>query len=74
MRSCRVHITGVVQGVGMRPYVWTLAERLQLSGWVRNSSSGVDIEVEGANPAVEDFLREMGKSGPPLARIERIEV
>ncbi len=43
-----VHITGIVQGVGFRPFVYSLAQRYGLSGWVRNTSSGVDIEVDGS--------------------------
>ena len=43
----RIHITGVVQGVGFRPFVYNLATRLGLTGWVRNTSGGVDIQVEG---------------------------
>ena len=43
----RIHITGIVQGVGFRPFVYTLATRMGLNGWVRNTSAGVDIEVDG---------------------------
>ena len=46
-QGARIHISGVVQGVGFRPFVYGLAQHLQLTGWVRNSSAGVDIEAEG---------------------------
>ncbi|MCB0260664.1 MAG: acylphosphatase, partial [Calditrichaeota bacterium] len=46
-KRLRVHIQGVVQGVGFRPFIYRLARELQLSGWVQNASRGVLIEVEG---------------------------
>ncbi|MCP3903105.1 MAG: carbamoyltransferase HypF [Planctomycetes bacterium] len=73
MNAQRVHVTGVVQGVGFRPYVWTLARRHALSGWVRNSSSGVDIALEGADDDLGRFLTELEAGGPPQARIDTID-
>jgi len=70
----RIHITGIVQGVGFRPFVSLLAERLELNGWVRNTSSGVDIEVEGLEEALEAFVEELRSGGPPHAHIEDMEV
>jgi hydrogenase maturation protein HypF len=70
----RLHITGVVQGVGFRPHVFALASRGMLAGWVRNSSSGVDIVVEGPPDAVEAFVDDLRAGGPPLARIDAIAV
>ncbi len=69
-----IHITGVVQGVGFRPFVYNLATRLGLSGWVRNSSSGVEIEVAGPAEVVEEFVRRLQQEAPPLARVERVRV
>ena len=43
-----IRVSGVVQGVGFRPFVWRLARELGLAGWVRNDSRGVEIEVRGA--------------------------
>ncbi len=45
LRGATIHITGIVQGVGFRPFVYGLAVRMGLSGWVRNTSGGVDIQV-----------------------------
>ncbi|MGE5262015.1 MAG: acylphosphatase, partial [Acidobacteriota bacterium] len=47
MQIKKIHVAGVVQGVGFRPFVFQVATRLQLRGWVANTSSGVDIELEG---------------------------
>ncbi len=68
----RMEITGVVQGVGFRPFVYNLALRHGLRGWVRNTSSGVEIEVEGPAPEVESFMRELPQEAPPRSHIERI--
>lgn len=72
--SCRIHITGVVQGVGFRPFVYNLATRLGLSGWVLNSSSGVEIEALGLEAVLDEFIARLQTDAPPLARIERITV
>lgn len=68
----RIHVTGVVQGVGFRPFVYQLAHRHGLTGWVCNTSAGVDIEAEGLAPALEQFLTELESEAPPMARIESI--
>src|SRR4051812_18819772 len=67
-RAVAVH--GIVQGVGFRPFVYGLATRLGLSGFVRNQTGGVWIEVEGENPSLDSFLRELIAQAPPLARID----
>jgi hydrogenase maturation protein HypF len=73
LRGARVHVTGVVQGVGFRPFVYGLAGRLGLAGWVRNTSAGVDIEIDGSLEALEAFKRALEEEAPPLARIDRID-
>ncbi len=65
-------LKGVVQGVGFRPFVYGLAVRLGLKGWVNNSSDGVHIEVEGEKGAVEGFTRDLPAQAPPRSRIESI--
>ena len=70
----RIHITGVVQGVGFRPFVYNLATSLALSGWVLNSSAGVEIEAAGAPEALDEFVARLRADAPPLSRIERIDV
>ena len=65
----RLRVTGIVQGVGFRPYVWHLAQDLRLTGWVRNDAAGVDVRVEGEAQAVETFTRRLPKEIPPLAQV-----
>lgn len=72
MQSTRIHITGIVQGVGFRPFVYNLAERHGLKGWCLNDSEGVVIEVQGQ--AVDSFINEIRTSAPPLSRIEEMTV
>ena len=70
----RIGVSGVVQGVGFRPFVYRLAHDHGLTGWVLNHSGGVDIEVEGSPAALDGFVRELETEAPPLARIEAVEV
>ncbi|HSL43777.1 MAG TPA: carbamoyltransferase HypF [Anaerolineales bacterium] len=70
MSGLRVHITGIVQGVGFRPFVYNLATRHNLKGWVKNTSAGVDIEVDGDDEALNLFLQQLRDEAPPLSRID----
>jgi hydrogenase maturation protein HypF len=67
-----VQVTGVVQGVGFRPFVHRLATQYGLDGWVRNQSGDVVIAIDGAADAVHGFLRDLVVTAPPLAKIEDI--
>ena len=65
--ALHIHVKGVVQGVGFRPFVYGLASRLHLKGWVLNTTSGVVIEVEGPSPALNTFLQDLvGNGSSPL--------
>ena len=66
----QVRLRGIVQGVGFRPFVYNLAQRLNLAGYVLNDSSGLIAEVEGAPAAIEGFLEALGSEHPPLAWIQ----
>jgi hydrogenase maturation protein HypF len=70
VRRVRVRVSGRVQGVGFRPYVFSLAHELGLSGHVFNDSRGVVVEVEGA--AVDAFLARLPRDAPPLAAVEHL--
>jgi hydrogenase maturation protein HypF len=70
----RLRITGVVQGVGFRPFVHGLAARHQLGGFVLNDGRGVVVEAEGPAEALVAFTDEIVEEAPPLARIDVVEV
>ena len=73
MVGSHIWVKGVVQGVGFRPFVYTLATQLQLTGWVRNTSRGVEIEVNGSNELVNYFIEQLRTQAPPLARLDLVE-
>ena len=74
IEGARIHISGVVQGVGFRPFVYQIALRSSLMGWVRNTSAGVDIEVDGSHEALKEFVEALEEETPPLAKIDEIQV
>ena len=69
----RAELTGVIQGVGFRPFVYQLAHRYELKGFVENNSTGVTLEVEGKKYAIEAFLKALQSELPPLAHIDTIQ-
>lgn len=69
----RIRVTGVVQGVGFRPFVWRLAHERALSGWVRNDALGVEIAVQGAAHQVDDLMERLRSEAPPLARVDQVQ-
>ncbi len=70
----RIIIKGIVQGVGFRPFIHKLVKNYNLSGWVLNSNQGVEIEIEGEEEELNNFVANVKEKVPPLARIEEIEV
>ena len=71
-KAYHVHINGIVQGVGFRPFVYGLAVRYDLKGWVRNTSEGVDIEVSGPENLLDHFISSLKNEAPPLAQIDTL--
>ena len=69
-----VEIDGIVQGVGFRPFVYRLALRYGLSGWVRNTGRGVELQVEGPGDELSAFCRAVAEEAPPLAVIAALRV
>ena len=69
-----LRVTGVVQGVGFRPFVYRLAARHALTGWVRNVAGTVEIHVEGGAEELEAFQQELRTEAPPVARIDALEL
>jgi hydrogenase maturation protein HypF len=72
--ACSIKIRGTVQGVGFRPFVFRLAHAKRLNGWVLNAGQGVEIHVEGADAALEGFVRDLEMQTPPAAHITTIEI
>ena len=70
----QIRVSGIVQGIGFRPFVYRLARRFQLHGSVRNTSEGVLVEVEGRPDALERFIQALANEHPPFARIEETAV
>jgi hydrogenase maturation protein HypF len=70
--AARIQVAGVVQGVGFRPFVYTLARSRCLFGWVNNTSEGVTIVVEGDPEAVAAFPDEVWRLAPPMAVVQSV--
>ncbi|RPJ42511.1 MAG: carbamoyltransferase HypF, partial [Chloroflexi bacterium] len=70
MSGLKVWVRGIVQGVGFRPFVFNLAESLDIKGWVKNTSSGVEIEAMGEPEALRRFVETIRLNPPALARID----
>ena len=69
----RLEVRGAVQGVGFRPFVFRLAEELELPGWVLNDARGVFVEVEGPRPALERFRERIVAERPQRAVVQSVE-
>ncbi|GFE57198.1 carbamoyltransferase HypF [Geobacter sp. AOG1] len=69
IKRIRIEIEGIVQGVGFRPFIYRLADRHRLRGWVRNTGRGVLVEAEGESADLEPFLAAISSEAPPLAVI-----
>jgi len=74
IQRLQIEAQGVVQGVGFRPFVYSLARRYLLSGFVLNGPKGVLIEVEGDERSLEDFAEKLLSEAPPLASIEKLSL
>ncbi len=74
MEHAHIHITGIVQGVGMRPFVYREAMAHGIGGWVLNAGDGVHIEAHGDSAALAAFVRDLRAHAPAASRIDAIEV
>ncbi len=72
MQGLSVRVRGIVQGVGFRPFIYQLAKRHGLTGWVRNTNAQVEIELDGDEGALRAFLEGLRADAPPLCRIDEI--
>jgi len=69
-----IEVSGIVQGVGFRPYVYRLATGHHLAGTIRNTPAGVTIEIQGPPESIEDFVTRLPREAPPLAHITNVAV
>ena len=74
MRTWHIHIEGQVQGVGFRPFVYSLAKQFKLNGWVNNTIDGVHIEFNATEKNATDFYQQLLKESPALAKITQHEL
>ena len=74
MRHVHIHVTGIVQGVGMRPFVYREAMAHGICGWVLNAGDGVHVEAHASNEALDGFVAALSEHAPAAARVERIDV
>ena len=74
MRHVHIHVTGIVQGVGMRPFVYREAMAHGICGWVLNAGDGVHIEAHASGTALDGFVAALSEHAPAAARVEHVEV
>lgn len=74
VKNVKISITGIVQGVGFRPFVYQLAHCYALKGAVQNSRNGVELEIEGEAGAMALFFKALREELPPLARIDTMAI
>jgi hydrogenase maturation protein HypF len=70
----KINVTGIVQGVGFRPFIYRIATKHDLTGYVRNrGDAGVEILLEGDMQTIKDFMRDLAEKKPPLAQIDAVK-
>lgn len=74
MRHVHIHVTGIVQGVGMRPFVYREAMAHGICGWVLNAGDGVHIEAHAPADALDTFVAALSEHAPAAARVERVDI
>ena len=74
MVNKKISIFGIVQGVGFRPYIYNLARKHKINGWVRNDENGVEIEAYAKKEDIENFINEIKSNPPVLAKITNIKI
>lgn len=72
-RAYNIQVRGLVQGVGFRPFIYRIASRNNLNGWVENRNDGVVIRIEGGDRDIDQFLSDFEKEVPPVAKIQILD-
>jgi hydrogenase maturation protein HypF len=73
VKTEKVLVEGIVQGVGFRPFVYRIATELELTGYVRNLGNVVEIIIQGSNEQIADFIFKLQNELPPIAKINNLE-
>ena len=73
MKTEKVLVEGIVQGVGFRPFVYRIATELELAGYVRNLGNVVEIIIQGSDEKIADFILKLQNELPPIAKINNLE-
>lgn len=74
MRHAHIHVTGIVQGVGMRPFVYREAMAHGICGWVLNAGDGMHIEAHALSESLDEFVDALSEHAPAASRVEHVEV
>lgn len=74
MQTYKIRVKGIVQGVGFRPFVFNLASKYSIHGWVNNDEKGVNILLYSSKESIENFIKELKENPPPLSKIDSIEI
>ena len=74
MRHAHIHVTGIVQGVGMRPFVYREAMAHGICGWVLNAGDGVHIEAHAQSESLDEFVAALSEHAPAASRVEHVEL
>jgi hydrogenase maturation protein HypF len=73
VKTEKVLVEGIVQGVGFRPFVYRIATELELTGYVRNLGNVVEIIIQGSDEKIVDFIFKLQNELPPIAKINNLE-
>jgi len=74
IKSYKIKVSGLVQGVGFRPFIYRIAHENNIKGWVENNIRGVTIEAESNVEHLENFVKDISKKAPPASDIEEVVV
>jgi len=74
MYTYKIEVKGIVQGVGFRPFVFNLALKHSIHGWVNNDEKGVNILLYSSKQNIENFIKELKENPPPLSKIDSIKI
>ncbi|WP_165047170.1 MULTISPECIES: carbamoyltransferase HypF [unclassified Adlercreutzia] len=74
VEALNIHVQGIVQGVGFRPFVYRMAKRYLINGWVLNATDGVHIHAEGEGKLLDEFVLELSEGAPAAAQVTQIDL